>query len=52
MRSSMFETIKFKVMEVMVSHNVLWRIPKVRTGQPDHGQTSRFDNEIGFFQEF
>ena len=52
MRSSMFETIKFKVIEVMGSHNVLKCFPKVRTGQPDHGQTSHFDNEIGFFQEF
>ena len=52
MRSSIFETIKFKVIKVMGSHNVLGCFPKVRTGQPDHGQTSHFDNEIGFFQEF
>ena len=51
MRSSMFETFKFKVIEVMGSHNVLRCFPKVRTGQPDHGQTSHFDNEIGFFLE-
>ena len=51
-RRSLFETIKFKVIEVMGSHNVLGCFPKVRTGQPDHGQTSHFDNEIGFFQEF
>ena len=52
MRSAMFQTIKFKVMEVMGSHNALLRIPKVRTGQPDHSQTIHFDNEIGFSQEF
>ena len=52
MRSAMFQTIKFKVMEVMGPHNALLRIPKVRTGQPDHSQTSHFDNEIGFSQEF
>ena len=51
MTSSMFETIKFRVMEVMGSHNVLWRQKKVRTGQPDHDQTSHFDYEIDFFRK-
>ena len=27
------------------------RFPIVRTGQPDHGRTRHFGNEIGFFQE-
>ena len=26
--------------------------PKIRTGRPDHGRTSHFENEIVFFQEF
>ena len=30
----------------------LGRFPKVRTGRPDHGQTSHFDKAISFFQEF
>ena len=29
----------------------LGRFPKVRTGQPDHGRTRHFGNEIGFYQE-
>ena len=31
---------------------ILERFPKVRTGRPDHGWSSHFDNEIGFSQEF
>ena len=31
---------------------ILGCFPFVRTGQPDHYQTSYFDNEIGFFQGF
>ena len=27
------------------------RFPKFRTGRPDHGWSSHFDNEIGFFLE-
>ena len=32
-------------------HSNLVCFPKVRTGQPDHGWTCHFENEIGFFQE-
>ena len=30
----------------------LGRFPKVRTSRPDHGRSSHFENEIGFFEEF
>ena len=31
---------------------ILGRFPFIRTGRPDHYQTSYFDNETGFFQGF
>ena len=35
-----------------LNNDVLGCFPKVRTGRPDHGRTSHFKNEIGFYQKF
>ena len=46
-----FASVVYPFLKLQMSKVTKSAFQKVRIGQPDHGRTGHFENEIGFFQE-